>query len=139
MIDITTGPLALEPLVDAVSHERCGAVVAFLGLVRRDSDEGRTVEGLTYEAYPRMALPLMRDLARETEQRFAGARLAMVHRIGSVAIGEPSVAVAASAPHRLQAFEACRYAIDELKRRIPIWKKEHYVGGDARWRENAPA
>lgn len=137
MIEITHDPIALEPLIAAVRTAADGAVVAFLGVVRQRSDDDRPVDGLSYEAYPAMALPEMRTIAAEAQSRFAGARIAIVHRIGDLRIGEASVAIAASAPHRADAFDACEYAIDELKRRVSIWKKEHYTDGEATWRENA--
>lgn len=137
MYEITAEPLELAPLVDAVRRDACGAIVAFLGIVRATADDGRAVDGLSYEAYPAMALPEMRAIGAEAEARFAGARVAIVHRIGALRVGEPSVAIAAAAPHRGAAFDACEYAIDELKKRVPIWKKEHYSGGGATWRENA--
>jgi molybdopterin synthase catalytic subunit len=136
MYDITSEPLAAETLISAVSSPGCGGVVVFMGIVRETSDDARPVDGLSYEAYPAMALPAMREIGAEAEARFPGARLAIVHRIGSLRVGEPSVAVAAAAPHRGVAFDACEYAIDELKKRVPIWKKEHYTGGGAEWREN---
>lgn len=136
MYEITTEPLSLEPLISSVRGDECGAVVAFLGIVRETSDDGRDVDGLSYEAYPEMALPTMRAIGAEAEARFEGSRVAMVHRVGALRVGEPSVAVAAAAPHRGTAFDACEYAIDELKKRVAIWKKEHYTGGGASWREN---
>ncbi|MGP6159971.1 MAG: molybdenum cofactor biosynthesis protein MoaE [Vulcanimicrobiaceae bacterium] len=134
---ITSDPLQLQALIDRVSTPECGAVVAFLGVVRVVSDDGRAVDGLSYEAYPELALDEMRAIGAEAERRFGEARVAMVHRIGELRLGEASVAIAAAAAHRGVAFEACEFAIDELKRRVPIWKKEHYIDGEARWRENA--
>jgi molybdopterin synthase catalytic subunit len=135
--DITREPLSLEALVAAVRADVCGAVVTFVGVVRELSDDDRAVDGLSYEAYPAMALPEMRAIGDEAQLRWPGARVAIAHRVGALRIGEASVAIAVAAPHRAAAFDACEYAIDELKRRVPIWKKEHYVDGDARWRENA--
>jgi molybdopterin synthase catalytic subunit len=136
--EITEEPLDLERVIGAVRRAGCGAIVAFLGIVRETSDDGRDVDGLSYEAYPAMALPEMRAIGAEAESRFAGALVAIVHRVGALRVGEPSVAIATAAPHRGVAFDACEYAIDELKKRVPIWKQEHYVGGGATWRENAP-
>ena len=136
MIGITDQPLELAPLIEAVSADAHGAVVGFLGVVRATSDDGRPVDGLTYEAYHALALPEMQAIAAEARDRF-GARVAIVHRTGSLAVGEIAVAVAAAAPHRGVAFDACEYAIDELKRRVAIWKQERYTAGDAVWRENA--
>jgi len=136
--EITREPLNLEPLIASARDAGCGAVVAFLGVVRERSDDDRPVDGLSYEAYPAMALPEMRSIGSEAQARFPGVRIAIVHRIGELRVGEASVAIAVAAAHRAVAFDACEYAIDELKQRVPIWKKEHYVGGDAEWRENAP-
>jgi molybdopterin synthase catalytic subunit len=135
--EITREPLALEPLIEAVRTDACGAVVAFLGVVRELGDGDQPVDGLSYEAYPAMALPEMRAIGEEASHKFGEARLAIVHRIGDLRLGEASVAVAVAAPHRGVAFDACEYAIDQLKERVPIWKKEHFRSGEARWRPNA--
>jgi molybdopterin synthase catalytic subunit len=137
MIGITDLPLDLAPLIEAVSADAHGAVVGFVGVVRATADDGRPVDGLTYEAYHALALPEMQTIAAEARERFDGARVAIVHRTGSLSVGEIAVAVAAAAPHRAAAFDACEYAIDELKRRVAIWKQERYTAGDAVWRENA--
>jgi molybdopterin synthase catalytic subunit len=129
-------PLALERVIAAVQSASSGAVVAFLGIARERSDDDRPVDGLSYEAYPAMALAEMRTIGEEAERRFPGVRVAIAHRTGELRIGEASVAVAAAAAHRADAFDACEYAIDELKARVPIWKKEHYIGGASRWRDN---
>lgn len=123
---------AVRRAVDDPGH---GAILVFEG-VGRDTFEGRAVTGLEYEAYAEMAVPVMQAIARECEERF-GARVAMVHRTGHVAIGEPSVVIAVGSPHRAEAYSASRYAIDELKLRVPVWKKELYVDGSA-WKANAP-
>jgi molybdopterin synthase catalytic subunit len=135
--EITREPLDLEPLIEAVRTDACGAIVAFLGVVRVLGDGDQPVDGLSYEAYPEMALPEMRAIGAEASQKFGDARIAIVHRIGELGLGEASVAVAVAAPHRGVAFDACEYAIDELKARVPIWKKEHFLSGEARWRPNA--
>jgi len=135
--EITREPLELEPLIEAVRTDACGAIVAFLGIVRVLGDGDQPVDGLSYEAYPEMALPEMRAIGAEASQKFGEARIAIVHRVGDLGLGEASVAVAVAAPHRGVAFDACEYAIDELKARVPIWKKEHFLSGEARWRPNA--
>ena len=135
-VELVTVPIDPAPLVERVRTDACGAVALFLGVVRIQHD-GRKVSGLSYEAYPAMALEQMRAIAREALARFGPCELALVHRTGDLEIGETSVAVAVGAPHRSEAFAACEYAISELKRRVEIWKKEHYVDGDATWRENA--
>ena len=128
-------------LAERTRTDACGAVVTFAGVVRERSQDDRPVDGLTYEAYPAMALGEMQAIADEARARFGGdIELALVHRTGSLAIGETSVVVVAAAPHRGPAFDACEYAIDELKARVEVWKQEHYTDGDVQWRENrAPA
>jgi molybdopterin synthase catalytic subunit len=101
-----------------------------VGVVRNEN-RGRSVTHLEYEAYEDMARPLMEDIAAETRRRFPVTEVRLVHRLGRLEIGEASVAVVATAPHRDEAFSACRFAIDALKARVPIWKKEHYADGSA--------
>lgn len=113
---------------------RDGAVCLFVGVVRNENG-GRAVSHLEYEAYEEMALPLMQQIARETLERWPVTRVELVHRLGALSIGEPSVAVAVTSPHRKEAFEACRHAIDAVKARVPIWKKEYYADG-SQWLES---
>ena len=110
---------------------RSGAVVTFLGVVR-DHSEGRDgVTGLTYEAYEEVAVRRMREIAAETRRRWPIVeRIALLHRTGDLALSEASVVVVVSSPHRAEAFEAARFAIDTLKETVPIWKREHWAGGD---------
>ncbi len=129
-------PIDVDALVEAVRADGAGALVTFVGNVRATSDGGRAVVALTYEAHAQLALGEMRAIGAEATERFSGARVAMAHRIGTLAVGEAAVAVAVSAPHRGAAFAGCAYAIDELKRRVPIWKNERYRDGGASWREN---
>ena len=105
-----------------------GAVALFIGVVRNENG-GRDVLHLEYEAYEEMALPLMEEIAAETARRFPVTDVRLVHRLGRLEIGEASVAVAISSPHRAEAFAACRFAIDTLKAQVPIWKKELYADG----------
>ena len=121
---------AIEPaaLVWHVRGGKDGAIVAFDGFVRNES-HGRATKYLEYEAYEPMALAKMREVGAQIHQRFAIHRLAMVHRLGRLDIGETSVFIAVSAPHRGAAFDACRFAIDTLKRTVPIWKKEYFQDG----------
>jgi molybdopterin synthase catalytic subunit len=107
-----------------------GAVCVFAGVVR-DENEGRTVLRLEYEAYEEMALPLMLEIAAEAHRLHAISSVRMEHRLGTLAVGELSVIVAVASPHRAAAFAACRFVIDALKSRVPIWKKEHYADGSA--------
>lgn len=110
-----------------------GGVVTFLGIVREHASDGREVSGLSYEAYDEMATAEFRRLAEEVRARYGAVELAIVHRVGELHVGEIAVVVVAAAAHRGAAFDACEYAIDELKQRAPIWKKEHYLEGDAAW------
>src|SRR6516164_9280310 len=115
--------------VAAVADPATGATVTFVGTTR-DHNDGRAVTELEYEAYPDMALAEMRKIGETAKQRWSIAAIAIVHRIGAVPIGEASVVIAVSAAHRVAAFEACHFAIDRLKEIVPIWKKEHFDGGE---------
>ncbi len=128
---LVTDPLDPGALLAAVSSPRCGATSLFLGTVREVND-GRPVARLEYSAYVEMAARELAEIAREAEERF-GATVVVQHRLGTLEIGEASVAIAAAAPHRGDAFDACRQVIEELKRRVPIWKREHYLDGDRAW------
>jgi len=114
-----------------------GAVCFFVGVVRNEN-RGRAVLRLEYEAYEEMALPLMEEIAAETARRFPVTDVRLVHRLGRLEIGEASVAVAVSSPHRAEAFAACRFAIDTLKAQVPIWKKELYADG-SEWLDGTAA
>jgi molybdopterin synthase catalytic subunit len=131
MIALTPDPIDLAPLLAAVGSPEHGGTALFVGSTRRE-EPLRRVERLTYEAYEELALVEMSAVAEEARARF-GALVAVVHRTGPVEIGEPSVAVAASAGHRPEAFAACRYVIDEVKRRVPIWKRTDYADGASSW------
>jgi molybdopterin synthase catalytic subunit len=135
---IVREPIALRALEDVV-RSGDGGVVRFQGIVRGYSEDGTTVTHLWYEAFDAMAVREFQAITAESRERFGDVAMAIVHRIGEVPAGDISVAVLAAAPHRRAAFDACRYAIDELKRRAPIWKKEHYAGGAASWRANDSA
>jgi MoaE-MoaD fusion protein len=126
---LSAQPLSLEAAVAEVAGDEAGAIATFVGTVRRQS-RGRDVEYLEYEAYEEMAEPMLRTLADELTARHGLCRMAVHHRVGRVEIGEPSVVIAVSAPHRAAALEACREAIDTLKVTIPLWKKEVYSGGE---------
>jgi molybdopterin synthase catalytic subunit len=134
---LSAQPLDVDTLVHAVKTEAHGAVVTFLGTTRETSpDDPRPVAALEYEAYETMALAELEAIERETCERFGPLGIAMVHRTGRVALGEPSVAVVVAAPHRGAAFDACRYAIDALKSRVAVWKREIYQDGNAAWIAN---
>lgn len=127
-------PRALEA---AVRTDACGGIVTFLGVVRERANDGREVTGLEYEAHEKMAIAEFETIEREVAGRFPGVRLGVIHRVGALNVGEIAVAVVAASPHRGEAFDACEYAIDELKARAPIWKKERYADGSGEWIENA--
>ena len=137
--ELTAEALDLAALVAAVEDAECGAIVTFLGVVRADDDPEGRVEALAYEAYEELALREMRAIGAEASSRFGPARVAMAHRTGLCAVGEASVAIAVAAAHRAAAFDACEYAIDELKKRVAVWKQERYAGGATRWRPNVRA
>ena len=126
---VTEQPLSLAAVIDEVTDESAGAVATFLGAVRRES-RGQTVLYLEYEAYAEMAEDVMAQIAAELEQSYDLWAVAIHHRVGRVEIGEASVAIAVSAPHRQDALAACKDAIDTLKRTVPLWKKEVYEGGE---------
>lgn len=130
---LTNEPIDAAPLVAHVKGPADGAVVVFEGIVRNNS-RGRATLHLVYEAYEAMALKRMREIGARVREQFAVDRIAIVHRLGRLEIGEISVLIAVSAPHRGVAFDACRFAIDTLKRSVPIWKKEYFADG-ALWVE----
>lgn len=132
MIQLTTKLIDYNALTEQVRRNDCGAVVTFLGTVR-EMTEGRVTMALDYEAYPGMAEKKMAEIERETREKWPVVDIAMVHRLGHLELGEVSVAVAVSCPHRGQAFDACRYAIDRLKDMVPIWKKENWADGRTEW------
>ena len=126
---LTAEPLSLDAVVREVQRDEAGAVATFLGTVRRRSRD-RNVLYLEYEAYEGMAEQTMAELARELTERHELLAVAIHHRVGRVEIGEPSVVIAVSSPHRASALAACKEAIDTLKGRVPLWKKEVYEGGE---------
>jgi molybdopterin synthase catalytic subunit len=131
-VRVSADPIDASTVLDAVGTPEDGAVLLFLGTVRR-TNEGRAVSGMRYEAYVEMAEQMLGTIASETLERTGASRIAAVHRIGELAIGEVSVAIALSTAHRAEAFDGGRYVIEEIKKRLPVWKHEHYVDGDARW------
>lgn len=122
-------PLSLDRVVDEVRDETAGAIATFTGTTRIES-RGRTVTHLDYEAYEGMAERVMAEIAEGLQARYELSAVAIHHRVGRVGIGETSVVIAVSAPHRQDALAACKDAIDELKERVPLWKKEVYEGGE---------
>ena len=131
---ITAEPIDVAELLAEVQHPGCGGTAVFIGSVRRGPEDGPVV-AIDYSAYEAMAADEFDRILRETEARWPGATCRGQHRIGRVKAGEASVAVVVATPHRAEAFEACRHVIDEVKRRLPIWKKELLDDGTQRWRE----
>lgn len=129
-------PLDADAVAARVVGPDAGGVVSFVGAVR-DQARGRAIRHLEYEAYPAMALDEMEKICDEAERRWAGVRVAIAHRVGHLAIGDLAVVVVAAAPHRAEAFEACRFAIDTLKETVPIWKKEVATDGEY-WVDDHP-
>ncbi|HKD55774.1 MAG TPA: molybdenum cofactor biosynthesis protein MoaE [Steroidobacteraceae bacterium] len=125
-------PIECESLRGELTDAACGGFAAFEGWVR-DSNEGQRVRALEYEAFEVLAVREGERIVQEAIARFGVAHAACVHRIGHLGVGELAVWVGVSAPHRDEAFRACRYIIDEVKHRVPIWKKEHYLNGDSGW------
>ena len=121
-ITVTDEPIRVDDL-SAIATAVHGAVVTFVGRARDSADDGRPVIELDYEAYAEMAEAVLREIVAEAEMRWAGCRVAVVHRTGVVPLGEAAVAIVAAAPHRAEAYEANRYVIEEIKTRLPIWKR----------------
>lgn len=134
LVDIA---IDVDRVVAEVSGPGRGAVLVFLGTVR-DSHQGRRVEKLTYSAYRTMAVESLRRIVADLEASSPGLRAAIVHRLGEVPVGEPSVVIAVASPHRAAAYEASRTALERLKTEVPIWKREHYTEGPPVWREEEP-
>lgn len=129
MFRVTREPIGLRELVTYVTDPSAGAIATFIGTTR-NNNEGRKVIALDYEAYPEMAEKELARIGAEAKKKWKIERMAIVHRIGPVQITEPSVVIAVSAAHRDDAFQACRFAIEEIKKNVPIWKKEVFEGGE---------
>ena len=134
MIEITLKPLDPESITEKVRRRSNGAVVTFLGTTR-DSTDDRQVLHLEYEAYEPMAEKKLAEIADELRDRYGVSDVAVSHRLGRLEVGEISLVVAVSAPHRREAFEACQRAVDRIKQTVPIWKKEYFEGGEV-WVES---
>ena len=130
-VELTHQTIDPAAVLAGLAASRDGAVDLFLGVVRNHHD-GRRVVRLEYHAYPEMALKMMRAIAAEARVRFGVSSLALVHRLGTLEVGEISIALAVAAPHRQAAFDACRHAMERLKREVPIWKREQFEDG-AEW------
>ncbi len=136
-VTITKRPIDPGEVLDSVADRTAGGTVVFVGTVR-NQNHGKRVVGLEYEAYKEMAESSMAEIAKDIGRRWPVRKLAMVHRVGSLEVGEASVVVAASAEHRAEAFEACRYGIDTIKTTLPLWKRETFSGGAKAWTEGTP-
>lgn len=129
---LTRDPISPDSVLSLVGGPEDGAIDLFLGVVR-DHNEGSAVSGMHYDAYPEMAERVLRDIVAEASSQAGVGKVAAVHRIGELRVGEVSVAIAASAAHRAAAFAACRHVIEQIKKRLPVWKQERYVDGAERW------
>jgi molybdopterin synthase catalytic subunit len=132
MIRLTHDSIDHFALTEQVRRPHCGGIVTFLGTVR-DLTDGKVTTALDYEAYPGMAEKKLAEIETDVRQRWPVGDILMVHRLGRLEVGEVSVAVAVSCPHRAEAFEACRHAIDRLKELVPIWKRENWADGSTAW------
>lgn len=135
MDPVTRDPIDSAAALAAVSGAGLGGTVLFLGTVRRGPEDG-AVSAIDYSAYEAMVRAECVRLLAEVRNRWPGVRCVLQHRVGMVPAGEPSVVAAVGAPHRREAFEACRFLIDEAKQRLPVWKKERFDDGTSRWRES---
>ena len=131
-VRITTLPIDPSKVMESVRDDAAGGVVLFVGTVR-NVNEGKPVTGLRYEVYEEMAEKKMKEIEKSVRNRWPVKKLAMVHRYGDLEVGEVSVAVAVASEHRGDAFEACRYAIDTIKKSLPLWKKEKLKAGKEAW------
>ena len=134
MVELATRPLRPQRALDLVRNPEHGGVVLFLGTVRASS-RGRKVLRLEYEAYPPMAEKRLQEIEEEMRSRWGPLEVSILHRLGTVKAGEIGVAIAVSAPSRRQAFAACRFAIDQVKKSVPLWKKEIFADG-GEWANN---
>jgi molybdopterin synthase catalytic subunit len=132
LVTVTSDPISVDPALAAVADPGAGGTCVFVGTVRDTSAAG-AVTGLTYEAWDDLAVRRLTEIGEALFERWPLLRVAIVHRTGSLAVGEASVVIAVSSPHRADAFEACRDAIERLKHDVPIWKKEGLRSGDAHW------
>jgi len=131
LADVRETPLGVDEVLSLVRHPRCGGIATFVGVVR-DHDHGEAVTALDYSAHPSV-VETLREVCAEVAARHTVARLAAVHRVGHLEVGDLAVVAAVSAPHRGEAFEACRDLIDTLKSRVPIWKHQQFMDGSDEW------
>jgi molybdopterin synthase catalytic subunit len=138
-VAVTSEPLDLQTLIEEISRTSTadGAVASFVGLVR-ETNQGRRVSYLEYEAYEPLAVRALQLIIKEAGETWADTRIGVHHRTGRLELGEASIIIVAASPHRAHAFAACRYTIERVKQIVPIWKHEHFEGGDV-WLEGATA
>lgn len=129
---ITSAKINPNTILNSVQDKSAGATAIFFGTVRENNEIGKIV-GMSYESYLEMAEDRMKRIEKIISRKWNIRRVRMIHRIGELSVGDVSVAVAISAPHRSEAFSACRYAVEKIKREVPIWKKERIAGGKERW------
>jgi molybdopterin synthase catalytic subunit len=129
---IVSEPIRPEEVLAGLTTPKDGACLLFLGVVR-DHNLGRAVSGLDYEVYQGMAEKTLAEISSEASRRYGTDRITVLHRVGELKVGEVSTAIAVATPHRGEAYEASRYIIEELKVRLPVWKREHYLDGDTQW------
>ena len=132
--EVSSDPIDTAALLAKVGSDEDGAALLFIGVVR-DHAEGRKVTGMRYDVYAEMATEVLREIALEATIPLGTDRIAVAHRFGELKIGDISVGIAVSSPHRAEAYEASRFVIEEIKKRLPVWKKEHYLDGVSEWVE----
>lgn len=130
LLRLTSEPIQIQEILDAVRARECGGLALFVGTVRNHSGGKENVLWLEYEAYESMALKKMREIATSVRQLYPVRKIAMAHRVGRLEIGDDAVAIAVSTPHRKEAFAACKFIIDAVKSTVPIWKKEVFADGE---------
>jgi molybdopterin synthase catalytic subunit len=131
-VRVTRDVIDAQQVLARIGSSADGAAVLFLGTVREQNDD-RPVTGMRYDAYVEMAEPVLRAIAEEAAERAGSDRVAVEHRIGELNVGDISVAIAVSTPHRAESFDAARYVIEQIKLRLPVWKHEHYTDGASQW------
>lgn len=129
MIEIIKIPIDIPSVLESVRDTSAGAIDIFIGTTR-DQAGGKKVLTLEYEAYEPMAIRLMQNIAREAQSHWHVKKISIVHRVGRVDVGEASIVIAVSAEHRSESFDVCRFIIDTVKKTVPIWKKEYFIGGE---------
>ncbi len=132
-LEITAEPISAGKVIDFVTDASAGGIDIFLGITRRENRDDRELVSLRYEAYGPMAQQQFEAFAADARRQWPIVKLAILHRVGTVAIGEPSVIVAVSSPHRAEAFAACRWIIDTLKQQLTVWKEERWGDGSGSW------